>query len=228
VGGIYAAVCADHGLRVPVDECNRLFEVAWAGRIADVEPGRDRFSSMGGSEDAWWESLVLEVLSGCGVAPSEAPPVAAFRAAFASPAAWRIHDGVPSTIRWLRRAGFRLGILSNWDSRLPSLLGGLGLTPFFDAIVCSAMEGIEKPARRIFEITAERMGLPPDQVIHVGDRVREDYLGARAAGMSALWFDRHRVGEGPPPEVSRSDAISRIPEIQARFGDRPDARTGAP
>ena len=230
VGSIYASVCRAHGVEVRAEACDRLFETAWYGRGAALPPGCDRFSSTPGGEDGWWRSVVLEVLEGCGVPRPLAPPIEAFRSAFASPSAWRVFDDVPSTMEVLRRRGCRLGVVSNWDSRLPGLLDRLGLAVHFDSVVCSAIERVEKPHPRIFERVVEELGVPAAEILHVGDDIRADYQGATAAGMSALWIDR---GGGVPsgvPAVHADRIVTSIAQVVGRLngaGGPPDrARKG--
>jgi len=122
VGTIYAGVCGAHGLNVSAEACHRGFESAWARRAELAIPGRDRFSSWPGGEDGWWGGVVADVLASCGVDPGLAPGVEAFRAAFASDHAWKVYDDVHDSLDGLRAAGYRLAILSNWDSRMTGLL----------------------------------------------------------------------------------------------------------
>lgn len=224
VGAVYASVCRAHGLSLPVDACDLFFEEAWERRSAEVPPGRDRFGSVPGGETAWWGGLVLEVLDRCSVPAAEAPPVQEFLTAFASPEAWRVHDDVPDALEALRGRGYRLAVLSNWDSRLPRLLERLDLSRYFDAIICSAMAGVEKPDRRLFEIAARALGLPASRIAHVGDRLLEDFRGARAAGMLALWLDRGTDGRPGPAEVPPDQAIRSLAQVVDRIeevGRRP-------
>ncbi|MBI3448353.1 MAG: HAD-IA family hydrolase [Acidobacteria bacterium] len=217
VGAIYADVCRAHDVTVSAEECHRGFEAAWARRAALAVPGRDRFSSFPGGEDGWWGGVVAEVLASCGVDPGLAPGVEAFREAFASPGAWRIYDDVLDALDALRAAGYRLAILSNWDSRMTGLLERLSLTPRFDALLCSAVEGMEKPHPEFFARLSRELGVPPPEILHIGDLVREDYLGARAAGMRALWLDRR--GEGAPSGagVEPDDVVTSIGEVARRL-----------
>lgn len=217
VGAVYASVCREHGLDLPVDACDRFFEEAWERRSAETPPGRDRFGSVPGGEKAWWGALVLEVLERCGVPSVKAPPVQAFLGAFASPEAWSVYDDARDALEALRAGGYRLAALSNWDSRLPGLLERLDLSKYFDAIICSAMAGMEKPDRRLFAMAARALGLPPSRIAHVGDRLLEDYRGARAAGMLALWLDRRADGRPGPPEVPPDHAIRSLAQVMDRL-----------
>lgn len=226
VGAIYAAVCAEAGIALDPAACNREFEAAWARRGAERPAGADRFEGIPGGENTWWAALVTEVLEACGLPGRSAPPIELFRRAFSSPGSWRIYDDVLATLHALKAAGFRLGILSNWDSRLEMLLDALGLGPHFDAVICSALEGREKPAPRIFARAAEALRLEPSQIVHVGDRVLEDYRGAREAGMHALWIDRSPDGAGADG-VPAGDRIGSISEVGERLLRRTSSSGGA-
>jgi FMN phosphatase YigB (HAD superfamily) len=61
-------------------------------------------------------------------------------------------------------------------------------------MLVSALEACEKPDSRIFHRAAQRAGVLPQELLHVGDRDREDVEGAVQAGCLALKIDRN--GEG--------------------------------
>jgi putative hydrolase of the HAD superfamily len=86
---------------------------------------------------------------------------------------------------------FRLAIVS--DSQPAYILPELrmsGLEPFFEVVVISAQLGFRKPDRRMFRAALERMGLAPDEVIHVGDTWERDVQGALDTGIEAVWLCR--------------------------------------
>jgi putative hydrolase of the HAD superfamily len=114
--------------------------------------------------------------------------------AFGDASRWRAYDDVAPAFRRLREAGVKVGIISNWDSRLETILDGLGLSPLVDLVISSAAVKLHKPDPRIFELACERMGVAPEACAHVGDHYYADILGARAAGMTAILIDRHEAG----------------------------------
>lgn len=114
--------------------------------------------------------------------------------AFGHPSRWRAYADVAPAFARLRSAGLRVGIVSNWDTRLAGILSGLGLGPLIDDIVSSAVVGLHKPDPRIFELACERLGVRPERCAHVGDHYYADVLGARTAGLLPVLIDRHDVG----------------------------------
>jgi len=127
---------------------------------------------------------------------------------------WRAYaDVVPAFVR-LREAGCRVGIISNWDRRLGSLLTGLGLAELTDTIVCSADVGLRKPDPRIFELALERLGVDAGDAAHVGDHHYADVLGATAVGMVPVLIDRHGAVEEPQGRF-----LTTLDDLEAVLGD---------
>lgn len=58
---------------------------------------------------------------------------------------------------------------------------------FFDVIVASADVGVAKPDERIFELTAERLGVLPEECVVIDDN-EGHCAGARGTGMQAVWY----------------------------------------
>jgi putative hydrolase of the HAD superfamily len=116
---------------------------------------------------------------------------------------WAVFPDVLEGLERLRAGGVRLGVLSNASSELTLFLQALGLLESFDFAVVSAVEGIKKPDRRIFERAVERAGVGANEAVHVGDMFVEDVMGARGAGLRPLFMDRGKRGLFPNhPEVS--------------------------
>lgn len=83
----------------------------------------------------------------------------------------------------------------------------------WDFGVFSGLEGVEKPDPRIYEIALERAGnVAPEEVLHVGDSMRKDYLPAKSVGMHALLLDRFKTLEAE--EWRKSGAIV-LPDLEA-------------
>lgn len=105
---------------------------------------------------------------------------------------WRFYDDVESSLKEIRRRGIRIGVVSNWDSRLRTICDGLGLTRLVDFVVISAEVGVRKPDPRIFQVALEKAGVRPDEALHVGDLPEEDGEGARRAGVRPVLIERQK------------------------------------
>jgi len=106
---------------------------------------------------------------------------------------------VPSTLRELRRRGFRLVVVSNWDVSLHERLDELGLAPLLDGAVASAEFGAAKPDRAVFEHALALAGADAARSWHAGDSVEADVEGALGAGLTPVLVARR--GEPAPPGV---------------------------
>ena len=219
-GATYERVLADLGARAPAAALQRGLRACWADVNRNHEPGVDRYGMYAGGEDEYWLRFVEKTLaltpglsSDAGFAARALTPL---RDAFRDPSAWRVFDDVVPALDALRGMGARLGVVSNWDSRLPELLGALGLSSRFDTVVVSHLEGVEKPSPELFLRAVGRLGGSPGQALHVGDAPELDDAGARAAGIASLIVDRRGRLSG---EHGALTGLAMLPEI-ARVGRR--------
>ena len=207
MGAIYARVLEPLGIEAPTRDFLRAFSITWDEMTEEVGLGRDRFHAFPGGENSYWSRYVERVLervneiteadprSLAGRSASECTREAtvALHSAFSDPNAWQVFPEVRGVLAELRRRGVRLGVISNWDSRLPMLLERLNLASFFETVVYSSAAGgcgHEKPSPVIFKTALDRAGASAAGSIHVGDDLRADVEGAQAAGLSAVLIDR--------------------------------------
>ena len=97
-------------------------------------------------------------------------------------------------LKELKARGYLTGVITNGPSVLQNhKMDTSGLRPYCDIVVVSGDEGVHKPDPRLFEITAERLGVKPQECVYVGDHPVNDIQGALSAGMGAIrmnfgWF----------------------------------------
>ncbi|HMN92984.1 MAG TPA: HAD family hydrolase [Hydrogenophaga sp.] len=93
-------------------------------------------------------------------------------------------DALPA-LDWLS-ARFPIVALSNGNADLRRV----GLARHFHAAISAREFGVGKPDPRIFHAAAEAAGVPARAVLHIGDDVHLDAVGALEAGMQAAWVNR--------------------------------------
>jgi putative hydrolase of the HAD superfamily len=209
VAEIYAEVLERHGLPVEAAEVSRLIPEVWRELDCRVRFGEDRFGTHPGGARGWWARFLERLCERL-----DQPRPARFAAAelfdrFAHAEAWEVYPEIRETLSRLRAMGIRCGVVSNWDDRLPLVLERLALAPCFEAVVYSAAVGVEKPHPAIFRRAVEALEAPAAATLHVGDRLRDDVEGARAAGLQALHLGRRGAPGDLPDLAELPDLIGR-------------------
>lgn len=194
LGEIYAEVLGRHGVAIDPEEARQLFSTVWQELACSADPGRDRFTSHPEGERGWWRRLLERMCELRGAAPPSRFAAAELFHRFTTAEPYEVYPEVPDALARLRQQGLALGVISNWDHRLPDVLAALGLARFFGSITSSSKAGVEKPDRRIFHQALGELGVEPAAALHVGDGRLEDVEGAVAAGMRALHLTRTSGG----------------------------------
>ena len=162
-------------------------------------------------ERRWWHRLVKEVFKGRAFPRFEAYFNAMYEK-FATDQFWALEPGAARVVRKLAGSGFRLGVISNFDSRLLRVLSSLGIRPYFQSVVFSSLAPSAKPGQPIFEFALFRAGALPGQGLHVGNSLQNDYQGAVNAGMKALLY--RPASQGAGGEVPEGvDTITDLAEL---------------
>jgi putative hydrolase of the HAD superfamily len=104
----------------------------------------------------------------------------------------KIYEDVLPTIRTLKER-YTVGLLSNGNN-YPERCGLEGI---FQFVVFSQDYGVEKPDPRIFQIALEKAGCSEKELLHVGDSLEDDVLGAANAGIRCVWLNRQKVNNNP-------------------------------
>ncbi|MCK7627321.1 HAD family hydrolase [Streptomyces sp. RS10V-4] len=129
-------------------------------------------------------------------------------------AAWELFpDAVPALealAPLVRQAVLSNSSTANQERKLTAL----GIREHFEAVLCADGLGHAKPAPEAFRAACAALALAPAEVVYVGDRLDVDALGARDAGLAAVWLDRAGTGgERLPPGVRRIRELTELPDL---------------
>ncbi len=97
-------------------------------------------------------------------------------------------DETKEVFEMLKNRGLKVGVISN----INRLYGGFlyNALPFKpDCFSVPYLSGGDKPDVLAFEYAAKELGLKPEEILMIGDCYRNDYQGAKNAGMQALFLD---------------------------------------
>lgn len=190
-GKTYAETALQFGYAFDPKLMQTAFLRAWnaAKRPAEI------FGPRQDDGKGWWRDLVYSTLqhAGYSVEPFDQYFELVY-SRFTEPGVWRLYPGVHEALTKLHQAGFRLGIISNFDRRLYLILQQLEILNLFEHLVISGEVGAEKPSPKIFEEAVSRFGVLKGEVLHVGDDPALDIAGAQAAGIECLILDHAEMG----------------------------------
>jgi len=113
----------------------------------------------------------------------------------------------------LRSTGLRLALLSNTQSFDLEFLEDSPLPGLLDALHLSCHTGHLKPEPEAYLGVVRDLSLPPEEVLMVGDKLEDDMLGARAAGLRALLLRRASRGLSHREEASEEQGLSSLAEL---------------
>jgi putative hydrolase of the HAD superfamily len=182
VGHVYAEVLEGFGLERDPGSLETAFQSAFnsvSKNRAVLDPEE--------REKDFWRQVVRETVREHPIPDGLFPEVfATMWDTFSHGTRWRVFDGCRELLELLRGRGYRLGVLSNWDQRLHSVLEETGLAGQVDFVIISSDCGIEKPDTGIFRAAERALHQPPEACLHVGDSRHHDLAGADRAGWAGI------------------------------------------
>lgn len=203
---VYHLVARRHGSRLSPDEIARRFRCKFdeTERGNPADPADVRLATSEAVERERWRSIVTAVID------DVADPGTCFEelfAHFANPASWGCFDDVPAALDGLRRAGIGIVLASNFDGRLHSVCDGLSAMRSVTSRVISAEVGFRKPSPQFYKALLAAAGCRPEELLMIGDDRRNDWEGARLAGLRALLINRE--SDRAPEEIGSLSELTR-------------------
>ncbi len=196
---VYADAARLFGLHLSASEVRTRFIAAYRREeAADVAA---KWVTSEDRERDRWRVIVADTLAG--VTDLEACYGYLFDH-FAKPSAWHVAPDTAEVLLTLQSRGFILGMGSNYDARLWSLLDAFQeLAPLRERVIISAAVGVRKPGLGFFHEVTRAAGCEPGSVLFVGDDVGNDYEGATAAEMHAMLLDLHAKHPNVPHRITQ-------------------------
>ena len=132
-------------------------------------------------------------------------------------AAAKPSPGIMECLAALKERGLILGIGTDMtiDYQLKKL-ASLRMLPYFDFIVSSEEVNVEKPHEKLFACCAKKANVPAENCLFIGDSLKKDVLGARNAGMQALWYCPEAAARVEHPDIP---AISHYDELRQMLNE---------
>lgn len=123
---------------------------------------------------------------------------------------------------FLHRKNIVLGVISNFDRRLESVLEDTQIREYFAFVLTSYDFGIEKPSLLIFDEAVRLVKclrgekISSEEATHIGDKVDNDYFGAKKAGWNALLikYNENKIDQA---KVPKGDVFESLKQLQRYF-----------
>lgn len=192
VGDVYSQIAREFGVEVPAESLNQAFYESFKEAPPPIFPNAAP-QDIPEREFQWWLNVASSTFSKAKALTLFSDFAAFFSELyihFGTRDPWFVYPDVLSNLEKWQKMGVELGILSNFDSRLYSVLQDLGLREFFSSITISTQVGAAKPDLKIFLTALAKHKCHPEDAWHVGDSIKEDYEGAKAVGMRGIWINR--------------------------------------
>jgi HAD superfamily hydrolase (TIGR01509 family) len=126
-------------------------------------------------------------------------------------------DGVPETLRRLKRAGLRLGVVTNtFDATRDKLewFRRVGIESLWDSFATSCELKVCKPDPRIYLAAVNPLGLRPEDAAFVGHAAAE-LTGAQDLGMTTIAFNRDDQNVTADYTISKFSELLELTRINA-------------
>ncbi|MGB3693105.1 MAG: HAD-IA family hydrolase [Spirulinaceae cyanobacterium] len=192
VGEIYRQIALDFGVDAPAEALNKAFFQSFKASQS-LEFPEAKAPEIFELEFQWWQAIAQETFTIVGVAEQFGNFTAFFAdlyAHFATAEPWYVYPDVLPALKQWQQKEITLGIISNFDSRLYGVLKALDLHDFFTSITISSQARAAKPRSEIFQAALAQHNCQATEVLHIGDSLKEDYYGAKAAGIRPFLLRR--------------------------------------
>lgn len=213
LGNTYASVAIKHGADPDPDQLRKAFSKAFKsapplafGRVSDEERKV--------LEKNYWRNIVNSVYQKVGMFDGFDDHFEELFEVFRS-SAWSIFPETKEILQTLKENNYRLGIVSNFDSRVYNVMTNLDIHNYFDSFVISSEAGHAKPDPNIYHLALNKIGADPKECLHVGDHIQNDFHGPRALGIQALLLDRENEYEsiGDQHKIKTLSELDRFLEL---------------
>lgn len=148
-------------------------------------------------ENDYHRAMIPELLRSVGVPyPTDALIMRLLEAVHQYSAWWSLHPETLPVLEELKKRGFTLGVIANWEPSLRRFLAEFEIDAYFTVITSSMEAGVAKPDPLLFRKATKEAGVSAGEALHVGPSIEEDVTGAISAGMRPVWLNRTGIVTG--------------------------------
>jgi putative hydrolase of the HAD superfamily len=209
VGSIYSSVAQKFGSKASPSEIQEAF----------VRHFHHSGPLTADTEKVWWKDLVHRVFSDVGMVQNFDRFFEEIYDLFRDSRGWMLFEETRQVLEDLRRNQLKLGVISNFDSRLYSVLSDLGILSFFDSVTICSETGAAKPDPEIFRVALQSLRTAPDRTLFAGDSLLDDFQAGQNAGLITFLVDR----SGRYADMKSVRRVSNLRELLPIVGVSPNS-----
>jgi putative hydrolase of the HAD superfamily len=168
------------------------------------------------NEKLWWKDVVYRVFTDVGMVSDFDRYFDDVYEQFRDSRGWKLFPETLDVLKELQRLQYKLGIISNFDSRIYSVLQSLNISSYFDSITISSQTGFAKPHPEIFKAAIRAAGVPANRILFVGDNLTDDVQAGAAAGMHTVLIDRNGRHSGSKSAKSIQNLTDLLNHVLTR------------
>ena len=190
IGEIYREVAKPFGVDFDADHLNEIVLDVWLSVRPEYLNEHEDYRTSPEHEKEFWLSFVDKFI---GKFSKDPELHLALYDEFAFARSRVLLDGVENCLDFLDKQGVKIGIISNNDDRITSVVDDMGLSHRFSHILPTTSLGYKKPSKNCYDLASQRVGVEPSKLLYVGDNIELDYHGARGAGWTSIlmnWRER--------------------------------------
>lgn len=123
--------------------------------------------------------------------PERIPEAVEKRHAFKEESMQKVEYRIVAMLRELKARGYKVALISNCFLEEAEAIRESVMVPFFDVMMLSCEQGVQKPEHEIFERCLAELSVAPEDCLYVGDGGSQELETARFFGMKTLqagWF----------------------------------------
>ena len=199
VGEIYGSIAREYGSNASAEAIQAAFvrQFRGAGPLS-VE-----------NQKVWWRDVVRRVFSEVGMIDNFDKFFDQVYDKFRDSQGWVLFPETTKVLGELKSRGVKLGVISNFDDRIYTVMRSLEILSFFEAVTISSQTGFCKPDPPIFEAAIRALDMPPSEILLVGDSLHDDVEAGLQVGLNAVLIDR----SGRYASLSHIQRIASLEEL---------------
>ncbi|HYR90246.1 MAG TPA: HAD-IA family hydrolase [Terriglobia bacterium] len=198
VGEIYGSIAREYGSQAAPE----VIQAAFVRHFRGAGPISTE------NQKQWWRDVVFRVFSDVGMVENFDEFFNKVYDRFRDSQGWILFPETREVLDHLKRFSIKIGVISNFDDRIYSVMRSLDILSYFDSVTISSQTGYCKPDPRIFEAAIRALGVPASDILLVGDSLRDDVEAGKRAGLTAVLMDRS--GRYASIEVPRISTLKEV------------------